>query len=897
MKKTKILSFFLAVLMMIGTLTMGMTANAAGVSYSDVTEDMWSYKDIVYVTENGLMNGTGGSTFSPTVSLTRAMVVTVLWRMEGSPRADFRPLFIDVEPRLFYSEAVIWAKEKGIVTATSVTKWGEEYFSPDREITRQELATMFVRYAEYKHIITDNDTTLDRFTDKSSVADWANAAMKWATDTGLINGTGSGSTLSPTGKATREQFAAIIHRFDTIKFDYKLVYSEPKPTSKYTELPYHIVKDADVYVAVDGSDTNPGTIDLPLATLDAARLKVRELKKTAKDEIKVAFKAGNYGILDNVTFTNEDSGSEAVPVKYCKYGDGDVIFQNGIVIKDEEFTKLDDAEAKLFPERSRDFIFKADLSGRVDKFEFNTRLFSETGLAIEAREPNNRYYTNMTTTEDPMWSIKLQVALPGVVEKFRSVDGMKVNGYLRTGYTFDCFPVKSYDKETKVLTFDFDNYEFNSFSGYPLDELPLMEEGRTDDLIYFSNLPEFIDQAGEYWFDNSTDTLYIYGATGDYALSQGGTYITVNEGAEYLSFVGFEFNGSASDAVVVSADHFTLDLCRFCNIGGFSAVYMPTYVTSLTVSNSEFFNCVDSCIYMRPEENYDVYDATDVRRYLVPGNNVITNNYFHDFTLPEYFSAAVTITEDVGTEISHNYFYNGAHGAIVFGTCIDAKIEYNVFDNIVNKTQDYGAVYTWNSITCRDNHIRYNIFKNIPIYAIYLDDNTAGQQVYGNVFYNNGAGIVQNGGRENHIFDNVFIKCEISITYPQSYYGYILNDNIEDIYSTGFYKRFANAKPLQGEDGYDEWFKRWPELYLTSFDPKKVGDLDCVFTPITYASGNAGFGVTVDDCGEIHKGVDETNLNYTLDENPYFVNPAVGDYRVLDGADFFKIPYEKIGRY
>ena len=209
--KRKLLSLFLVAVMMLSSVMMSIPANAASVNYSDVSEDMWSYDDIVYVTENGLMNGTGGSSFSPAMSLTRGMVVTVLWRMEGSPRTNFQDLFCDVDVRQYYSEAVIWAKNKSIVTSTGSDGW-EETFSPNREITRQELATMFVRFATYKNIITDNTASLDKFTDKDDVADWASDAMKWATSVGLINGTGNGSTLSPLGSATREQFATIIYQ-------------------------------------------------------------------------------------------------------------------------------------------------------------------------------------------------------------------------------------------------------------------------------------------------------------------------------------------------------------------------------------------------------------------------------------------------------------------------------------------------------------------------------------------------------------------------------------------------------------------------------------------------------------------------------------------------------------
>ena len=170
MNMKKIMSLLLAVLMLLGAAsTIIMTVSAEGITYSDVNDGMWSYKDIMYVTENGLMNGTGGSTFSPAVSLTRAMVVTVLYRMEGSPRIDFKDLFLDVKDRQYYSEAVIWAKINNIVNATGSNDWGEEYFSPDRDITRQELATMFIRYAVFKNIKTESTANLDKFTDKAAL--------------------------------------------------------------------------------------------------------------------------------------------------------------------------------------------------------------------------------------------------------------------------------------------------------------------------------------------------------------------------------------------------------------------------------------------------------------------------------------------------------------------------------------------------------------------------------------------------------------------------------------------------------------------------------------------------------------------------------------------------------
>ena len=840
--KRKLLSLFLAAVMMLGTVLMSIPVSAAEINYSDVNKDMWSYGDIVYVTENGLMNGTGGSTFSPAMSLTRGMVVTVLYRMEGSPRIYYKDLFVDVNSRAYYADAVVWAKDNGIVKATGTSEWGEEYFSPDRDITRQELATMFIRFAEYKNVITKTDATLGKFTDKSSVADWAESAMKWTTSVGLINGTGNGDTLSPTGKATREQFAAIMHRYADFasEFDYNLVYAEPKAISSYTEKPYPLVNDADIYVAVDGNDKNPGTLDKPLATFDAARLKVRELKKAAKDEIVVAFKAGNYGELNNVTFTAEDAGTEAVPIKYCKYGDGDVIFRNGIFIDESEFTVVDGEEAKMFKSEIRHNVYKVDLKGRVDRFDpYSTFLFSENGLTTEAREPNGRYFMNMTTTVNDHESIRLQSALPGLLESYKTLDGLKINGYLRTGWIQDNFLVKSYDPDTDIIVFDFENSKGDYLMKYSLDWFPLMFEGRTDDLVYFSNLPEFVDANGEYCFVNETSILYVYRAKGDYWVNDGASFATIEKEAEHISFVGLDFDSTSSDGIVVYADHFTFDLGKIYNIGGKAAIHCPNYVRNLTVKNSEIFNCVDSCVLVNSNEPIDSWaQIPEHVSAKIPGNNVIENNYFHDFTLPTYFSSGVSVDADVGTVIAHNYFKEGGHGGVCYNKSVGVRVEYNVFDAIVTKSEDFGAVYTCQSINYTDNITRYNIFKNIGYLGIYLDSHSSYQEIYGNVFH--GAEIAQNAGSENKIDGNIFI-C---------------SSGGGNIGSTG-----------RGDQG----------------------------PATTYMSHNVSVGGEFDF--EKLGTVGENNMELKRDENPIFVNPSIGDYRFLEGKGLYDIPYEKIGRY
>ncbi len=181
------------------------------VSYDDVDPERWSYDDITYVSEEGYMNGVGDDKFDPSGKVTRAMVVTVLYRVEGSPAVSSDPSFSDVKSGTWYTDAVRWAKDNEIVNGTSPTT-----FAPNANITREQLAAIMMRYAKFKHFKIDTDQDISSYKDASKISAYAVDAMKWANKIGLI--TGIGDTLQPRGTATREQFAAILHRFDNTDF-------------------------------------------------------------------------------------------------------------------------------------------------------------------------------------------------------------------------------------------------------------------------------------------------------------------------------------------------------------------------------------------------------------------------------------------------------------------------------------------------------------------------------------------------------------------------------------------------------------------------------------------------------------------------------------------------------
>ena len=206
----------------------GLAIPNAPFPFTDVTAKDWFYDAVTYVYENSLMSGTSTTTFTPNGTMSRAMLATVLYRMEGEPAVEY-PVrqvtfggyeegeevpegycycgdFRDVTPDMWYSDAIMWANQEGIVTG-----YGGEAFGTNDPVTREQLVTMLFRYAQ-----TKTNTFLfqkySSYRDANQVSDWASKAMMWAMANDIISGTSS-STLSPKTAATRAQCAAILMRY------------------------------------------------------------------------------------------------------------------------------------------------------------------------------------------------------------------------------------------------------------------------------------------------------------------------------------------------------------------------------------------------------------------------------------------------------------------------------------------------------------------------------------------------------------------------------------------------------------------------------------------------------------------------------------------------------------
>lgn len=186
-------------------------ANCPGAVFEDdPAPNNWAHIGIDFCISNGLFFGESATSFSPNKTMTRAMLVTVLYRLEGTPAVTAENPFVDVEDGTWYSEAVVWAAENGIVTGAE-----HNLFYPEDDISREQIAAIFYRYASFKTYDTSFSGDLKSYPDEAEVSAWAYEPLCWATEVGLINGSGRAgeSYLEPQQSATRAQVAAMFMRF------------------------------------------------------------------------------------------------------------------------------------------------------------------------------------------------------------------------------------------------------------------------------------------------------------------------------------------------------------------------------------------------------------------------------------------------------------------------------------------------------------------------------------------------------------------------------------------------------------------------------------------------------------------------------------------------------------
>ena len=261
--------------------------------------------------------------------------------------------------------------------------------------------------------------------------------------------------------------------------------------------------------------------------------------------------------------------------------------------------------------------------------------------------------------------------------------------------------------------------------------------------------------------------------------------------------------------------------------------------------------------------------------------------------------------------ISHNEFVDCARYAVTYDGCINMIAEYNTFLRCMHNSDDGGVFYTGNDREQYNNVIRYNLFFPCAWYGVYIDDGGVGTEVYGNIFYGLGAPVCIHDGRDNYVHDNVLISSgPTGVSVTEGYFearraGIVDLTTRENGWGDYYFKWLDLFEMIEGNEEFLALMHEVrPEVFTLSTDPADAEEVNFVLCPTNVLTGN----VTITE-DEEKKPVSVTealskyctvegNRAYGMDENPLFVNPTLGDYRMRDDVtDFPYIPYELIGRY
>jgi len=569
------------------------------------------------------------------------------------------------------------------------------------------------------------------------------------------------------------------------------------------------------FVSPTGNDTNPGTLKEPLATIVGARNKIRELKKEHETTYKVYLREGIYFVDESIEFGINDGGSSENPIIYQRYKDEKIVFSGGKRIKSSLFKPLDNKslEQSVIDQTAAKKILQVDLKslgieefGNISQHGFSTaiqpaqmELFIENDLTMLARWPNESVVPIVDVLDPgskPKYGdftnrggkIKYDFDRPSY---WTTNSNIWTWGYFGRGYADDNMKIKEIDTARQTIKFEQASM-YGIVKSNPNEEWASRITG-----FYVYNLPEEIDQPGEYYIDRETGILYVYPPQ-NFESSVISVSITESplvsiKNCSHLTLDGFIFeNGRGIGLHLEGGDAVQVSNCTFRNFGTI-AIMMGKGIKGPIHPIHEFTGELQSGIVGNLKAH--LYENTDMnnfaginhmiinckaynlgsggivlsggdRKKLEKGNNQIRNCDIYNYNRRnKTYCPAITIL-GVGNKIVHNFIHDAPHQAIaIYGN--DHLIEYNHIEKVVKYVNDMGAVYMGRNPSETGNIIRYNFFDNLGTdgyknCAIMLDDCAGGTIVYGNVFYKaskyNMGDILINGGSHIDIDNNIFIN-------------------------------------------------------------------------------------------------------------------------------------------
>lgn len=631
----------------------------------------------------------------------------------------------------------------------------------------------------------------------------------------------------------------------------------------------------EIHVSPKGVDSNDGSVNKPLKTLEGARNAVKKYND-GKTPIDVIFHEGEYRILKTVNFSREDSGTEKAPITYRGAEGEEVIFKGSVELDATKFEPVTDKGiyARL-PESSRKHIGQLDLGAQGitsfssipvgasghDRVNYNN-FYLDGQMQTLAKWPNDGYTQMQKLISTNTFQMKESVA-----SRWGSATNAFFGGYPGWNYAYDRTEVTAINTEARQITINTKNCTTSKIS-------------QGDARYYIYNLMEEIDMPGEWYIDTKTKMLYYYpmfpleGKSFEMAVLKD-PMIKLTD-VSYINFSGITFTQACGDAInIKNINHVTFDKNIFKNLGRYG-------VFDANKNGNENYNVTFSNSYFLDLGSMPITISGGNLATLEPSNILIYNCYFNNFGY-ERKSYSGTAIAGVGAKILNNIFC-GSKGAALQLNGNNHEVMYNEIYDVCNEASDMGAIYTGRNVYWRGNKVRYNYIHDLipdPVTAgmicgVYWDDKLAGNYVEYNIFENIPRGTFMNGGSDHKVNNNIYVDCPSGIQVGTGGNNYIER---QDLFIAA--KDWADQNPV--------YYEQYPEMKTIDINytiPRRNKFNDCLYV-------NTGFSLV---SGEYIKYGDDDYSSQvsnivTVDSFNDFKDAENGDYTIKEGSEILeKIP-------
>ena len=657
-----------------------------------------------------------------------------------------------------------------------------------------------------------------------------------------------------------------------------------------------------LYVAPSGNDQNSGeAISSAFATIGRARDMIRKMKSDKSfpsDGVTVEILGGKYVLTESLGFSADDSGTAKAPVIYRAYQNQEVKLLGGKVLSLGDFKPVQDpGMLERLDESARAKVVCAS----VEKLGLShagpfPAVFDDSGGIFELfwngkRVPLSRWpNTGWTTMKKALVNGDKQT--PGVFEyrddrplRWLKNSQVWLKGQWRVAWEEPAIRITTIDPAQKSITF-----AVGLSAG--IGNKYTRPNGNGQEQWCAVNLPEEIDQPGEWAIDFATKTLYFWppDQTGELMISQLDKPMIALDGAAYLKFIGLTLECSLGEGVVMK--NAESDLVAGCTIRNVVKNGVVLSGSHSGVQSCDIYNVGAGCVMV----------AGGDKRQLISSGNFVLNNHLHHYgVLKSMYSAGVDVGfggasnaanahEAVGIRVANNVIHDAPRDAVLVAGQNNI-FEFNEIYNCGFGSGDVGAFYSWLDWTIRGIQIRYN-FMHDTVGGVNPDDGASGSRVFGNIFMGPRSGVWIASGPDHAVENNIFVKEEGPV------YG--MDDR-------GIGRKYAtNKKLLDGVAAVHPqeapWSTQFPEMVtlLESHPETPLRNRFCG-NVVVIAKGNPTI-LKMSKANQANPALLSSSNNFVTHEDPGFVDPAHGNFGLKTDSAVFKnipgfepIPFEKIG--